>query len=69
VTNVTSSLETGSARVWRCTDLGGLELFRASSIQFTFRPHAHEQFFIALTEAGGPRPFTAEARTRSGLAT
>jgi AraC-like DNA-binding protein len=52
VTSPSRSLETGGARVWRCTDLGGVELFRASSIQFTFRPHAHEQFFIALTEAG-----------------
>ena len=50
--SVTGSLETGGARVWRCADLGGVELFRASGIQFTFRPHAHEQFFIALTEAG-----------------
>jgi AraC-like DNA-binding protein len=52
VASVTGSLETGGARVWRCADLGGVELFRASGIQFTFRPHAHEQFFIALTEAG-----------------
>lgn len=39
-------------RVWRSADLGGLELFRATDLQFTFRPHAHEEFFIALTEAG-----------------
>jgi AraC-like ligand binding domain len=29
-----------------------MELFRASVSQLTFRPHAHEQFFIALTESG-----------------
>jgi AraC-like DNA-binding protein len=52
VTSVTGSLRPGGARVWRCADLGGVELFRASGIQFTFRPHAHEQFFVALTEAG-----------------
>jgi AraC-like DNA-binding protein len=46
VTSVTGT------RVWRSADLGGLELFRATDLQFTFRPHAHEEFFIALTEAG-----------------
>jgi hypothetical protein len=45
VASVTGSLEAGGARVWRCADLGGVELFRASGIQFTFRPHAHEQFY------------------------
>jgi AraC-like DNA-binding protein len=38
--------------MWQCADLGGLELFRATGLRFTFRPHAHEEFFIALTEAG-----------------
>jgi AraC-like DNA-binding protein len=38
--------------MWRAADLGGLELFRATLREFTFRPHAHEEFFIALTEAG-----------------
>jgi AraC-like DNA-binding protein len=41
-----------TARMWRATDLGGLELFRARLSEFSFRPHAHEEFFIALTEAG-----------------
>ncbi len=52
MTNVASARATGGARVWRSADLGGLELFRATGLQFTFRPHAHEEFFIALTEAG-----------------
>jgi AraC-like DNA-binding protein len=42
----------GGARMWRAADLGGLELFRATLSEFSFRPHAHEEFFIALTEAG-----------------
>lgn len=40
------------ARVWRSADLGGVELFRVRDLRFTFRPHAHEEFFVALTEAG-----------------
>jgi AraC-like DNA-binding protein len=52
VTSVTGAREPGGARVWRSADLGGLELFRATGLRFTFRPHAHEEFFIALTEAG-----------------
>jgi AraC-like DNA-binding protein len=52
VTSANSPLATGGARVWRCADLGGVELFRASDIEFTFRPHAHEEFFVALTESG-----------------
>lgn len=43
-------------RIWRAADLGGLELFRATVSQFSFRPHAHEEFFIALTEAGRVAP-------------
>lgn len=50
------SRETHGARAWWCADLGGLELFRASVSQFTFRPHAHEEFFIALTETGLAAP-------------
>ena len=41
-----------TARLWRAPDLGGLELFRATLRGFSFHPHAHEEFFIALTEAG-----------------
>ena len=49
---MTGARELGGARVWRSADLGGLDLFRATGLRFTFRPHAHEEFFIALTEAG-----------------
>jgi AraC-like DNA-binding protein len=42
--------------MWRAEDLGGLELFRATLSEFAFRPHAHEEFFIALTEAGQATP-------------
>jgi AraC-like DNA-binding protein len=38
--------------MWRADDLGGLELFSATLSEFAFRPHAHEEFFIALTEHG-----------------
>jgi AraC-like DNA-binding protein len=38
--------------VARLPDMGGLELFSATLSEFSFRPHAHEEFFIALTEAG-----------------
>lgn len=52
MTSVTGSRDSSGTRVWRSADLGGLELFQASDLRFTFRPHAHEEFFIALTEAG-----------------
>jgi len=42
--------------MWRAEDLGGLELLRATLTEFAFRPHAHEEFFIALTEAGLATP-------------
>ena len=41
-----------SLRMWRPDDLGGLELLRATVSEFAFHPHAHEEFFIALTEDG-----------------
>ncbi len=44
------------ARMWRAADLGGVELFRATLSEFAFRPHAHEEFFIALTERGIATP-------------
>jgi AraC-like DNA-binding protein len=50
------SREAGAARAWRCPDLGGVELFRATVSEFAFRPHAHEEFFIALTERGLASP-------------
>jgi AraC-like DNA-binding protein len=39
--------------MWR---VDGLELFSATLTEFAFRPHAHEEFFIALTEAGLATP-------------
>src|SRR5260370_34807331 len=48
--------EADGTRMWRAEDLGGLELFRATLSEFAFRPHAHEEFFIALTEAGLAAP-------------
>ncbi len=42
--------------MWRAEDLGGLELFRATISEFAFHPHAHEEFFIALTETGLATP-------------
>jgi AraC-like DNA-binding protein len=33
-----------------------LELLSATLTEFTFRPHAHEEFFIALTERGRATP-------------
>ncbi len=51
-----NSREAGGARMWRAADLGGLELFRATLSEFAFHPHAHEEFFIALTEAGLATP-------------
>lgn len=54
--SMAGSREPGAVKAWRCPDLGGLELFRASVSQFTFRPHAHGEFFIALTESGLATP-------------
>jgi AraC-like DNA-binding protein len=42
--------------MWWAADLGGLELLRATLSEFAFRPHAHEEFFIALTEEGLATP-------------
>jgi AraC-like DNA-binding protein len=42
--------------MWRAEDLGGLELLRATFSEFAFRPHAHEEFFIALSEGGLATP-------------
>jgi AraC-like DNA-binding protein len=53
---MSGSREEQETSAWRCADLGGLELFRASVSRFTFRPHAHEEFFIAITEHGVVTP-------------
>jgi hypothetical protein len=50
--------------MWRATDLDGLELFRATVRQFAFHPHAHEEFFIALTEDGVATPTYRGGRPR-----
>jgi AraC-like DNA-binding protein len=42
-----------AASAWRS---GGLELYQATVSQFSWRPHAHEDFFIALTESGLATP-------------
>ena len=42
--------------MWRAGDLGGLELLKATLTEFAFHPHAHEEYFIALTEAGRCTP-------------
>jgi len=42
--------------MWWGQDLGGIELLRATLSEFSFRPHAHEEFFIALTEGGLATP-------------
>lgn len=49
-------------RMWRTADLGGLELFRATISAFAFHPHAHEEFFIALTETGVATPMYRGSR-------
>lgn len=49
---MSGSPEGHGTRAWRSADLGGLELFRASVNRFAFRPHAHEEFFVAITERG-----------------
>jgi hypothetical protein len=54
------------ARAWRCADLGGLDLLRASVSEFAFRPHAHEEFFLALTETGAAAPVYRRGRHAIG---
>jgi AraC-like DNA-binding protein len=44
------------ARLWRVDALGGLELLHARYVEFTFSPHAHEEFMIAVTEDGAALP-------------
>jgi AraC-like DNA-binding protein len=42
--------------MWRADDLGGLELLWATLSEFAFRPHAHEEFFVAVSEGGLATP-------------
>jgi AraC-like DNA-binding protein len=44
------------ASLWRVDVLGGLELLRARYVEFTFSPHTHEEFMIAVTEGGSALP-------------
>ena len=44
------------ARLWQAEAFGGLELLRAHFVGFTFSPHAHEEFMIAVTEGGNGSP-------------
>jgi AraC-like DNA-binding protein len=44
------------AQLWRVDILGGLELLRARYVEFTYSPHAHEEFMIAVTEGGAALP-------------
>jgi len=44
------------AQLWQADAFGGLELLRASFVEFSFAPHAHEEFMIAVTEGGPAQP-------------
>lgn len=52
MTTSASPADTDGTRAWRSADLGGLELFQAALSEFAFSPHAHEEFFIAITDKG-----------------
>ena len=41
-----------TAQLRRTDDFGGLEMLSASLSAFEFRPHAHEEFFLAVTDRG-----------------
>jgi AraC-like DNA-binding protein len=44
------------ARLWRVGAFGGLDLLRAFYVDFSFPPHTHEEFLIAVTESGTALP-------------
>jgi AraC-like DNA-binding protein len=44
------------ARLWQADAFGGLDLLRADFVQFSFAPHAHEEFMIAVTDGGAAQP-------------
>ena len=50
------STQRDEARLWRVDVLGGLDLLRARYVEFTFPPHTHEEFMIAVTEGGSALP-------------
>lgn len=45
-----------ATRLWRVDALSGLELLRAHYVEFSFPRHTHDEFMIAVTEAGMGRP-------------
>jgi AraC-like DNA-binding protein len=45
-----------SAQLWQAAAFDGLELLRANFVEFSFAPHAHEEFMIAVTECGPAQP-------------
>jgi AraC-like DNA-binding protein len=44
--------ESDDAAMWMVPTLGGLELLKAKYGRLIFAPHAHEEYFIAVTETG-----------------
>lgn len=50
------AIQQEDAQLWQAEVFGGLEVFRASLAEFHFSPHSHEEFMIALTEAGSASP-------------
>ncbi len=57
-----------NALLWQAAAFGGLELLRANFVQFSFAPHAHEEFMIVVTEGGValPRFWGAVQRVAAG---
>jgi AraC-like DNA-binding protein len=47
-----ASIHEDESHLWRADVLGGVELLRARYVEFTFPPHTHEEFMIAVTEGG-----------------
>jgi AraC-like DNA-binding protein len=48
--------QSDDTRLWGAEALGGLELLRARLVEFSFSPHAHQEYVIILTESGAARP-------------
>lgn len=57
-----------NATLWQAAAFGGVELLRANFVQFSFAPHAHDEFMIVVTEGGAARPrfWGAEQPVRAG---
>src|SRR5262245_48795860 len=43
-------------RLWQVEAFGRLELLHAHLVDFTFSPHSHEEFMIAVSESGHGSP-------------